>query len=71
MKRGKLGEADRVLPSVLPERATENIIEFLENTGTKNNIMLFHVEDDKCLLPFMRSHGLTEEMKMAGWYCLF
>ena len=63
MKRGgKIGEVDRVLPSVTPKRAAEELIELLGNSG-EENIIFFHGEDEKCLLPFMRSHGLEEKLK--------
>ena len=62
MKRGKLGEADRVLASVTPKRAAEELVELLGNSA-EDNIIFFHGEDEKCLLPFMRSMGLEEKLK--------
>ena len=62
MKRGKLGEADRVLASVTPKRAAHELVELL-GSSAKDNIIFFHGEDEKCLLPFLRSMGLEEKFK--------
>ena len=60
------GGRDYTLPSVPPEEAAEEMMQFLRNLAGQGNIkaLLFHGDDELCLLPFLKSAGLEDEFHM-------
>ena len=60
MRRMDRIEDDYVLKSSHPPEAADLLIKFLENVGSDNPVVLFHGDDEHCLIPFLIDHGLDQ-----------
>lgn len=57
VKKMVVGGKDVVLPSLPPAKAAGVVVDFLTNCGD-NVSLVYHGEDEKCLLPFLEQHNV-------------